>query len=115
MEAGRDLSPEECKAFVRAGGLGRVGVSVSALPAIFPIRYYLCDDEIVVHGAYGTIPANALSGAIVAFEADSIDDRGHGWNVLVVGKAEAVIDGSDSLTRISCDRVCGRILAGSTS
>jgi nitroimidazol reductase NimA-like FMN-containing flavoprotein (pyridoxamine 5'-phosphate oxidase superfamily) len=112
MDAGRDLTPAECKALLRAGGVGRVGVSVSALPAIFPIRYDLSDNQIVFRGVHGKIPLTALSGAIVAFEADSIDDFGHGWNVLVVGKAEPITDERDSLTRISCDRVSGRIFPG---
>ncbi len=45
------LSPGECRALLRAGCIGRVAVSVDALPAIFPVRYRLVDDDILFDAA----------------------------------------------------------------
>lgn len=41
------------------------------------------------------IPSNdgsAAAGAVVAFEVDQIDREGHGWSVLVVGRAAVLTD-----------------------
>jgi uncharacterized protein len=88
----QSLSPGDCQALIRGGGIGRVGVSVDALPAIFPVRFALMGGGIVFRTDSETLSADAVTNAIVAFEADSVDDLGDGWSVLVVGRAVAIED-----------------------
>ena len=93
MKTLRSLSADECRALLRAGGIGRVGVSVGALPAIFPVRFALLGHDIVFPVATGSVLADAVTNAVVAFEADSVDDdEGTGWSVLVVGRGSAIDD-----------------------
>ncbi len=106
MDSGAELSPDECRALLRAGGIGRVGVSVGALPAIFPVRYQLVNDDIVFTPTPVSLTGASLAGAVVAFEADAFDaDHTSGWSVLVVGRVEASAD-SDA-PRVPSDRISG--------
>ncbi len=123
----RDLRAKECRALLRSEGIGRVGVSVKALPAIFPVRYAMLDEELVFPISRTGMLHESLSGAIVAFEADRIDQaHADSWSVLVVAKAQLITDlddleeagrlplaawGSDHeacFARISCERISGR-------
>jgi nitroimidazol reductase NimA-like FMN-containing flavoprotein (pyridoxamine 5'-phosphate oxidase superfamily) len=101
------LSPDECRALLRAGGIGRVGVSIGALPAIFPVRYRLEDDDIVFHGPTPQSEApGTLAGTVIAFEADGFNtDDDAGWSVLVVGRVEA--DRRSGDTRVPSARISG--------
>jgi uncharacterized protein len=101
------LSPDECRDLLRAGGIGRVGVSIGALPAIFPVHYRLVDDDIVFHAPSPQSAApGALAGTVIAFEADGFDSPDDaGWSVLVVGRVEA--DGTSDGTRVPCARISG--------
>jgi nitroimidazol reductase NimA-like FMN-containing flavoprotein (pyridoxamine 5'-phosphate oxidase superfamily) len=123
----RPLSAEECRALLAMSEFGRVGVSVRALPAIFPVRFTMVDDHVVFRTSRETLLARVVADAIVAFEADAIDNhQGHGWSVLVVGRAELVDGGAaleqigqipllpwtassgDSFVRIATDTISGR-------
>jgi nitroimidazol reductase NimA-like FMN-containing flavoprotein (pyridoxamine 5'-phosphate oxidase superfamily) len=124
----RDLLPGECRALLRSVNVGRVGVSVNALPAIFPIHYALLDDDVVFRIAPGGVLADVVPNSVVAFEADGIlSDDARRWSVLVVGFAQLIAneesleaarrlplpvwDGHDSdrFTMIPSERVSGRI------
>lgn len=87
------LSREECVALLRQASLGRVGVSIGALPAILPVNYGVLDDHVVFRTAPGTQLTAALRDAVVAFEADFADDHATtGWSVLVVGRAKELTE-----------------------
>lgn len=87
------LDEQECWTLLRRGSVGRVGVSIGALPAIFPVNYSIIDDEIVFCTAPGTKLNAALQHAIVAFEVDDFDTATRtGWSVLAVGEAAEVHD-----------------------
>ena len=53
--------------------LGRVAVTMDALPAIFPVDFPLVGDEIVFLTGEGTKLSAARLGKVVAFEADWAD------------------------------------------
>jgi nitroimidazol reductase NimA-like FMN-containing flavoprotein (pyridoxamine 5'-phosphate oxidase superfamily) len=74
--------------------LARVGVSVDALPAIFPVFSTVLDGNIVFRTIPGTKLTAASRGEIVAVEVDDFDmTRGEGWSVLVRGVARELEDG----------------------
>ncbi len=106
MDLTAPLSPAECRSLLRAGGIGRVSLSVGALPAIFPVHYELVDDDIVFRAPIDAPGPGALDGAVIAFEADQFDpDESGGWSVLVVGRGEA--DGQPGFTRVPSERISG--------
>ena len=86
-------SADGCRALLRPGGIGRVAASVSAFPGIFPIRYAMLDDDIVLRISPEGLPRAALAGAVVAFEVDAVDSSlTHVWSVLVVGRSHVITD-----------------------
>jgi nitroimidazol reductase NimA-like FMN-containing flavoprotein (pyridoxamine 5'-phosphate oxidase superfamily) len=95
------LDRERCLSLLRSVPVGRLGLSIDALPVVLPVNYVLDGERIVVGtGAGGKFDA-AVAGAIVAFEADCWDPMTHaGWSVLVRGQAGVVTD-PDDLERIS--------------
>lgn len=89
----RELSPAECERLLATTTVGRVGVSISALPAVLPVHFVVDGGEIV----FRTVPETGLDLAtartVVAFEADSYDpETATGWSVLVRGVAREVVD-----------------------
>jgi uncharacterized protein len=88
-----ELDQQECRRRLGTGGIGRAGVTVGALPAIFPVNYAVSDGDIVFRTGPGTKLDAAASGAVIAFEVDNIDPFSHtGWSVLVVGTARPITD-----------------------
>jgi nitroimidazol reductase NimA-like FMN-containing flavoprotein (pyridoxamine 5'-phosphate oxidase superfamily) len=89
----RRLSREECVRLLTTRQLGRVSVSIGALPAILPVNYVLWRDNIVFRSAPDTKLSAALMGAVVGFEVDDVyDERRGGWSVLIVGHATEIRD-----------------------
>jgi len=93
LDSLRHLFREECLELLAGRGLGRVSVSIGALPAILPVNYALWDDSVVFRTAPGTKLSAALMGSVVGFEVDdAVDDLSGGWSVLVVGHATEIRD-----------------------
>ncbi|MET0729523.1 MAG: pyridoxamine 5'-phosphate oxidase family protein [Acidimicrobiales bacterium] len=73
--------------------LGRLGVTVGALPTILPINYRLVGDKVLFRTGVGTKLLAATANAVVAFEVDDMDPLWHtGWSVVVTGVASEVTD-----------------------
>lgn len=90
------LDETECLGLLAELRIGRVGVTLGALPAIFPIVFCLIDGTVVFFTAAGTTLLSALSETVVAFEADRTDPvTGAGWSVQVVGLARVSSSRSD--------------------
>jgi uncharacterized protein len=93
------LSPTQCLRLIRRSSIGRVVVSLGALPAAFPVNFALLDDDVVFRTAFGTKLSAALDDAIVAFEVDRIDPLRHtGWSVLIQGRA-SILDAPADVVR----------------
>jgi nitroimidazol reductase NimA-like FMN-containing flavoprotein (pyridoxamine 5'-phosphate oxidase superfamily) len=87
------LSRVECTRLLATTTLGRVGVSMGALPAVLPVHFVVDGDEIVFRTVPGTKLDVATARTVVAFEADHYDaESGTGWSVLVRGVAREVVD-----------------------
>jgi len=121
------LSPSECAMLLAEGSVGRVGISLAALPVILPVNYAVLDGDVVIRTGAGTKLDAALLGAVVAFEIDSVDPIYHGgWSVMVQGRTREVVDpeellrvralplrpwadgNRDRFVRISTERISGR-------
>ena len=87
------LRLEECIELLGKVPVGRIAITVDALPVILPVNFVVIDDSICFRTAPGTKLAAATSRSVVAFEADSYEANGHtGWSVLVQGMARTVTD-----------------------
>lgn len=87
------LSEHECRHLLGVGDVGRVVVSVDAMPAALPVNYRIVDNAIVFRTAPGTKLTAAVDQAVVGFEVDEIDRATNsGWSVLVVGRSAVVDD-----------------------
>lgn len=87
------LDEDEARALLGEAGVGRVGLTIGALPAIFPVNYRVVDGSVVFRTAPGSKMSAATQGAVVAFEVDDYQaSERAGWSVLVVGQAELVHD-----------------------
>jgi uncharacterized protein len=98
------LSWGECMRLMGSVPVGRIVYTRQALPAVELVNFALVEGDIVIRThAEGKLAA-ATRGAVVAFEADSVDLAGHaGWSVTVVGQARAVTDAEEihSLERVA--------------
>ena len=124
-----ELDEAECFVLLAGGSIGRVSVSVDALPVVLPVNYVLMGDSILMRTSTGTKLSAALDQAVVAFEVDDYDLFDHrGWSVLVQGRARVIDDpvelrmameqpllpwgdpGSPFFVAVACERVtCRRV------
>ncbi|HSL66625.1 MAG TPA: pyridoxamine 5'-phosphate oxidase family protein [Actinomycetota bacterium] len=90
------LSRDECLSLMATVPVGRLGVSVEALPAILPVNFALLRDRIIIWSVPGTKLDAATAGNVVAFEVDDYDPGGRwGWSVLVRGAASEITDAEE--------------------
>jgi hypothetical protein len=72
---------------------GRIVYTVRALPAVVPVRHLVDNGMVVVRTHVG----GDCAGAVVAFQADSIDSAAEsGWSVMITGVARRVLDASET-------------------
>ena len=88
MNEGGGLIPEpECWELLASASVGRIALSIRALPAILPVQYYLDGRMLAVCVGHRDLPERALN-AVVAFAADAIDPQTRsGWSVQVQGRS----------------------------
>ncbi len=85
------LNEEICLDLLMREEVGRIAVSVSALPAIFPVNYRMIDGDVMFLTGDGIKANAAIEGNVVGFEVDHIDPESRtGWSVLIVGQARLV-------------------------
>jgi nitroimidazol reductase NimA-like FMN-containing flavoprotein (pyridoxamine 5'-phosphate oxidase superfamily) len=81
---------------LESASVGRVGLSVDALPVVLPVNFAVFEGDIVFRTVVGTKFHAAAAGAILAFEVDGYDAAGRsGWSVLVQGLSEAISNEAD--------------------
>jgi nitroimidazol reductase NimA-like FMN-containing flavoprotein (pyridoxamine 5'-phosphate oxidase superfamily) len=87
------LDEDEAMRLLASSEVGRIGLTIAALPAIFPVNYRFVDGCIMFRTAPGSKLLAAANNTVVAFEVDDyhVEDR-TGWSVLVVGPSELVRD-----------------------
>jgi hypothetical protein len=90
MDEDRSVIPEEeCWELLARTSVGRVALSIGALPVILPVQYHLDGRTIAVCLGHRELPERALN-TVVAFAADAIDPHTRsGWSVQVQGRSAA--------------------------
>jgi len=100
-----DLTPAECWELLAHSSVGRLALSVRALPTILPVRYVVDQASVAISlGRFG-LPAAAVHDSVVAFAVDHIDEAAdQGWMVQMQGLARLVPSGSASTAPGPVDR-----------
>jgi nitroimidazol reductase NimA-like FMN-containing flavoprotein (pyridoxamine 5'-phosphate oxidase superfamily) len=94
------LDEDECLTLIAGTDVGRVAVSVGALPAVFPVNFGLAGRDVYFRTNPGTKLSAATDHAVVAFQCDNFDRGRHeGWSVQGVGVAVVVTE-PDELARL---------------
>ena len=101
VDSGVEFLPDDaCKNLLASAAIGRVAITMSALPVILPVNFTVLDDDIVFLTGEGTKLRAALEQAVVAFEVDDFDiPMRTGWSVLAVGVACEITD-EDELAQV---------------
>ncbi len=88
------LSPDECRALISPGGVGRMlVVEPGRGPVAIPVNYRMDGDDVVFRTGGGTRLAENLQQASVSFDVDHLDDAlGEGWSVLLTGTASVITE-----------------------
>jgi nitroimidazol reductase NimA-like FMN-containing flavoprotein (pyridoxamine 5'-phosphate oxidase superfamily) len=98
------LTEGECLRLAATRPVGRVAVSISALPAVFPVNFCVVEAAVYFLTSAGTKLDAAARNSVVAFQVDDFDSFAHtGWSVLIVGTAELV--SADAVERLAPLRV----------
>lgn len=94
------LAPAECVRLLAAERIGRIGITVNALPVIMPVRYVLDGDEILFRATRGGALDAGTCHTVIAFEADGIEPGVGAWSVMATGMARhlAEDDGRDEIS-----------------
>ncbi|HEU5334297.1 MAG TPA: pyridoxamine 5'-phosphate oxidase family protein [Actinocrinis sp.] len=87
------LSRAEAIALLETQEVGRLVYTRRALPAVIPVNYAVRGGAILIWTGSGSSMAQAVRGAVVAFQVDQLDRRTHsGWSVTVTATAQLVMD-----------------------
>ena len=93
------LDAAVCRALLEGANVGRLGVSIDALPVVLPVNYAIDSETIIFRTTPGTKLSEALLKTVVAFEVDEYEPIGDvGWSVLVQGVASQIED-DEQITR----------------
>jgi hypothetical protein len=88
--------------------VGRLALSVQALPVVLPVQYYVTGHRLAVCLGHHSIPARSLNETVIAFTVDSITLAARsGWAVQIQGRSSIFrLDG------FGFDTACGQPAAG---
>jgi nitroimidazol reductase NimA-like FMN-containing flavoprotein (pyridoxamine 5'-phosphate oxidase superfamily) len=87
------LGDEECMLLLDREPVGRLALSVSALPIVLPVNFRLADRTIVFASSPGLKLDAARAGVVACFEVDGYDVFSHGgWSVLATGRLEEITE-----------------------
>lgn len=81
---------DQCLALLARSQLGRIAMSLWAVPVVIPVRYALRGSDLY----FALTDPKAADGArdsVVALQADGYhEDSEHRWSVLAIGRASAI-------------------------
>jgi uncharacterized protein len=79
---------QRCWELLAMASVGRLALSVRALPVILPVQYHMNGHRIAACLGHHEIPERSLDDAVIAFSADAINPGSRsGWSVQVQGRA----------------------------
>lgn len=85
------MTAEQCRRLLASTHIGRIALTVGALPVVLPVQYALDGDHLLVRTPGHHTVGRGVDGQVVGFEADRLDlDQGTGWCVSVTGALHVV-------------------------
>jgi hypothetical protein len=94
------LVAEECLELLATSSLGRIAVTIGAVPAIFPVQYQMVEGQIVFRAGKGTNLHTASANTVVArdvrdgADVDSVlKHAAHLWDPEIGGCVIAILPG----------------------
>jgi uncharacterized protein len=108
----QQLTREQCVARLSRRNVGRVSVSMGALPVVVPVDYLVDDDSVIFRSPINRGLASACDGAVIAFQVDdfaSLADTDARWSVHIVGVG-SIVDAAETepLVRLHTAAVRGQ-------
>ena len=86
MKSPGDLSASECWDLLSRQSIGRLALSVQALPAILPVQYYVEGDSLAICLGHFRAADRSIDNSVAAFGVDAIDlGSWSGLSVQVLG------------------------------
>ena len=87
------LSRDDCLALLRTTSIGRVALSIDALPVVMPVNFAMFGDDIVFRPMVDEKLSRSAGDVVLAFQVDNFDLASHtGWSVLVQGVASEIVE-----------------------
>jgi uncharacterized protein len=86
------LDRSSCLELLGTADVGRIALSIGALPVVLPVNFAMLGEDIVIRTSPGSRLETAATNAVVAFEVDCVDASHSGWSVLVQGVATEITD-----------------------
>jgi uncharacterized protein len=87
------LDRTTCLQLLSSATVGRLALTIDALPVIVPVNFVVADDKIVLRTGEGAKLRAALRRNVVALEVDAVHPMDHsGWSVLVQGNSRVVTE-----------------------
>jgi hypothetical protein len=87
------LDDTDCRQLLAAHGVGRLGFSDGALPAIVPVSYFVQGDDVLIPADQRSPVVAAVRRAVVVFEVGALDPVSRsGWSVSAVGPSRVITD-----------------------
>jgi hypothetical protein len=85
------LTTHDCLDLLRGSEVGRLAISRTAHPDVFPVNYTLDGDAVVFRTAPGTKLDTLTCNRDVTFEVDGYQRAtGDAWSVVIKGRAERI-------------------------
>ncbi len=91
-DAPRGLSEAECQDLLASQNLGRLSMTIRALPIVMPVNYSYLGGSVVLGMNDGPARRSITGDSVVALGVDSgqLDERF--WAILVIGRAAEIGD-----------------------
>lgn len=87
------MTPDECRRLLGANQIGRLAVTVGALPCVLPVQYEVAGDHLLLRTPGHHEVGSGIDGQVVGFETDHLElDQGVGWCVSVTGTVHVVAE-----------------------
>lgn len=85
------MTANECRRLLATQNVGRLALTVNALPLVVPVRYHYDGGRLWCQTAGPKHVNGMVDGHVVGFEADDLDlEHGTGWCVSVTGTIHVV-------------------------
>ncbi len=86
------LSQAECQALLAGASIGRVSLTVDALPVVLPVAYQYLGGDVILSTDDGPTRRVGGRGAVIALGVDSAERAEPFWALVVIGHGTEITD-----------------------